>query len=113
MGLSDLARPGAVHLRRAHIAAIDDAQRRQQFAAELLRAGGNRKPMSPAREWSGKFPVDAAEIGFEPPYGDDHRAGHAELLLDAGKQRSHFAAISRRPRASRGGTMRPENCAKL
>src|SRR5271167_1067519 len=37
LGLSDLARPGTVHVAWAHVAAVDNAQRGDEFAAKLVR----------------------------------------------------------------------------
>ena len=84
LDLAELARPGALHLRRRDIAAVDDAERIHQLGAEEVGAAaivGERGE----RAERGKVAHVAAVIGLQPPEGDDDRAGHAVLALDAAK----------------------------
>src|SRR5208282_1878142 len=97
LGLADLAGPGAAHVAGAYVAAVDDAQRIQELGPEFVRAAaivGQRRQRANGRE-SARV---GAEVGFEAPDGDDDRAGHSVLLLDAAEDR---AVLLEKPRAAR------------
>ena len=83
--LAELAGPRADHLRGRQVAAVDDAQRVHQLAAEHLRAAavvGQRRQRAQHRQLAHA----GAEVALERPEGGDHRARHAVLLLDLGEQ---------------------------
>src|SRR5579862_2757030 len=87
LGLADLAGPGAVHVGRRHVAAIDDLERGKYLAAKLVRPAaivGQRNK----RTDGGKIAVVGAVVGLQPPDGDNDRARHAELLLDPAEGRA-------------------------
>ena len=73
--------PGAFQLLHGPVAAVDDVQRRDQFASEHVLArrheglGGEH-----LHRRIGDF--RAAEPRLAPPYGNDDLARHAEALLD-------------------------------
>src|ERR1700722_16884141 len=87
LGLPDLAGPGAVHVGRRHVAAVDDLEGCKYLAAELVRPAaivGQRNE----RADGGKVAVACAVVGLQPPDGDDNRARHAVLLLDLAEGRA-------------------------
>jgi hypothetical protein len=69
------------HLVRREIAALDNAQRIQQLGGKLL---GPAAIEAQRRERADRFHIahDLAEIGLEPPKGNEHRSGHAIFLFD-------------------------------
>ena len=87
LGLANLAGPSAAHFAGAHVAAVDDAQRIQELGPEFVRAAaivGQRRQRAKGRE-SARV---GAEVGFEAPDGDNDRARHSVLLLDAAEDRA-------------------------
>ena len=86
LGLAELARPGADHFLGAQVAALDQAQRVEQMAAEHLRAAavvGERRQRLDRLVLA----LAAAEIALESPERGDHRRRHAEFLFLAREQR--------------------------
>ena len=49
LGGADFSRPGAAHLRRRHVATLNNSQGVHQLRAESDRIGGSRRPASPMR----------------------------------------------------------------
>ena len=81
MGLADFAGPVALQIGRGHIAAVDDAERVDQFALKLVGAAaviGQRCDRTHHRHLA---LVDAV-IGFQAPDRDNDRAGNAVFGLD-------------------------------
>ncbi len=105
--LADFAGEGADHVLQGKIAALDDLQRRQQFALEqfgaaaIMRHGGERADHRHLAD------VALAVIGFQPPDRDDDLRRHAEPLLDPRQQRGvtlqHLPADVDAPGADAGG----------
>jgi len=84
--LADFAGPGADHLGRRKVAALDHPQGVEQLLAEHLGTStvvGERHQRAQHRQ----IAVVGAEVGLQSPEGDDDRRRHAELLLDAREQR--------------------------
>ena len=86
LGLTDLAGPGAVHVGRIHIAAIDDLQGRDHLRTKLVGPAAVKGERG-QRADGGKLARIGAEIGLQSPDGDDHRPRYAVLLLDTRKNR--------------------------
>src|SRR5215472_535343 len=85
LGLADFAGPGAAHLGRVHVAAFDNLQRGDQFAAEFVRPAAivsERRQRADGRI----MPAVGAKIRFHSPDRNQHRAGHAILLLDTAER---------------------------
>src|SRR5680860_1354601 len=88
--LANLTVGRPLHRPRREIAAVDDFERIHQLLAELLRPAaviGQSGERADARQ----IAHDLAEVGLQPPIGDQHRTRHAVLLLDALEGRSVFA----------------------
>ena len=87
LGLADSPAQAPCMSARRHVAAIDDLQRRDQFAAEFVRPAAivsERRQRPDGR----KLSRIGAEVGFQPPDRDDDRARHAVLLFDAAESRA-------------------------
>ena len=89
LGLPELARPGADHLLRPQVAALDHAQRVEQMAAEHVAApaviGQRRQRLERL-----VLALAGAEIALQPPERGDDRGRHAVILLLAGEDRLEF-----------------------
>ena len=82
LGLAEFAGPGADHLRRRKVAAIDDLQRGDGLALEHLRAAaiiGQRHQRAQRRQ----IAHIGAEIALQPPERGDYRGRHAIVALGA------------------------------
>ena len=85
LGLAELARPGADHLLGAQIAALDQAQRVEQVAAEHVGAAaviGERGQRLDRLVLA----LAGAEIALQAPEGRDDGGRNAELLVFAREQ---------------------------
>src|SRR3984885_14332862 len=72
LGLPDLAGPGAVHVGRRHVAAVDDLERGKYLAAKLVGAAaivGQRNQ----RTYGGEVAVAGAEVGLQSPDANETR----------------------------------------
>src|SRR3984957_9476418 len=87
LGLADLAGPGAVHVGWRHVAAVDNLERGKYLAAELVRPAAIISQRN-QRTDGGEVAVAGAEVGLQPPDGDDDRARDAVLLLDLAEDRA-------------------------
>jgi hypothetical protein len=83
--LAEFARPGADHLGRREIAALDDLQRRDGLVLEHLGAAaviGQRHQRGQRRQ----IAHVGAEVALQSPERGDHRRRHAVFLLGARKR---------------------------
>jgi len=81
--LADLAGIGADHVIQAKVAALQDFQRREQFALEQFGAAAVMRHGREHAKHRQLAHVALAEIGLQPPDRDQDLPRHAELLLDA------------------------------
>ncbi len=80
--LPDLTGPRADHAGRAHVAAIDDLQRRDQLLGEHLAAAAIIGEGDEGRQ-NGELAHARAEVALESPEARDDRSGHAEFRFRA------------------------------
>ena len=86
LGLAQLAGVGAAHLAEREVAALQEAQRREQLALEQLGATAVVRHGREHAEGRELAQVARAEIGLQSPDRDDHGRRHAVLPLDARQQ---------------------------
>src|ERR1700712_5026148 len=87
LGLSDFAGESADQSTQGEIAALQDFQRREQFALEQLRAPAIMRHGGEGADHRHLADVALAEIALQPPDGDHDLRRHPELLLDPRQQR--------------------------
>src|SRR6516165_5785924 len=85
--LADLAGIGADEIVQRQIAALDDLQGGDKLALEQLGAAAVMRQRRHRADHRQLAHVARAVVAFQRPDRDDHRRGHAELLLDAPEQR--------------------------
>src|SRR5664279_4949446 len=82
LGLADFAGPIAFKVRGRHVAAVDDAERVEQFGLEFVGAAaviGERRD----RTHNVHFAQIDTVVGLQSPDSHDHGAGYAVFLFDA------------------------------
>ena len=117
LGLAERAGPRPAQLLGRKVAALDDLQRRQQFAAEIIPPARRRAGQRRQRLRQAPAPRDLAEVAFNAPHGGDGETIDAIALLGGGERlrvaAHHGAALGHLLLVHQRGEIIPDRRAEL